>query len=207
MISLEAVIRQFGLQALHLQLKEAEADTVALLILHNIDAPNRGEALRNWFQTYQVYQGIVGQQRVAIASAVLQWADHRDPRRNLTTVDALVAAHAELMEVCTEANGAQRDFTSLASKALWLCYPDSVPIFDSFTQRALWVTSKLEGDIAPLPEGEPQYRKFVHIWKALYHRYETTLNEIDMGTYPFRVRIFDKILWLIGEPRYGCREG
>jgi hypothetical protein len=66
----------------------------------------------------------------------------------------------------------------------------------------LWVLSKLL-DIDPLPGGEPKYRKFVHIWKALYQRYEGTLNEIPLGDYPYRVRIFDMILWLIGQPRYG----
>jgi hypothetical protein len=90
----------------------------------------------------------------------------------------------------------------LASKALWLCYPGSVPLYDSYAQRALWVICKLEKEIPTLPENEPEYRKFVHVWKAVYDRYAGAINSIEIGTYPYRVRIFDKILWLIGEPRY-----
>lgn len=135
----------------------------------------------------------------------MDWADVRDVKRDLTTTDALGQAHRELMAACVAANQENRDFTSLASKALWLCYPDSVPIFDMFAQRTLWVISKLEKDIHPLPDIETEYKKFVHIWKALYDRYASTINGIDIGAYPYRVRIFDKILWLIGEPRYGVR--
>ena len=81
----------------------------------------------------------------------------------------------------------------------------SVPILDDFTQCALSVISKLEADITSLPETDSDYRKFVHLWKTLYDRYAAALNEIDIGTYPYRVRIFDKILSLLGDPRYGLR--
>jgi hypothetical protein len=206
MISLEAVIRHFGQEALRLQLAESEkGDSKTLLALENRAAPDRSEVIRSWLQSYAVFQGIDGPNRPAIATALLEWGDSRNLQRDLRTVNALVAAHEELMTVCTRANGKKRDFTSLASKALWLCYPNSTPIFDRFAQRTLWVISKLEPDITVLPDTEPEYRKFVHVWKALYDRYTSAINEIDLGTYPYRVRIFDKILWLIGEPRYGVR--
>jgi hypothetical protein len=206
LISLEAVIRHFGQEALRLQLEESEkGDSKTLLGLEDKTVPDRSEAIRIWLQSYQVFQGIDGPKRPAIATAVLEWADSRNLQRDLTTVDALVTAHAELMAVCTRANEEERDFTSLASKALWLCYPASVPIFDRFAQRTLWVISKLESGITPLADTEPEYRQFVHIWKALYDRHASAINEIDLGTYPYRVRIFDKILCLIGEPRYGVR--
>jgi hypothetical protein len=175
----------------------------ALLALGDSTAPDRIEVIRDWLQSYQVFQGIEGPTRIAIATAVLKWADSRDLRRDSTTVDSLNEVHAELMDICTIANGENRGFTSLASKALWLCYPETVPIFDTFAQRTLWVISKLEPDITPLPDSDPEYRKFVHVWKALYDRYASAIDEIDLGTYPYHVRIFDKILWLLGEPRYG----
>jgi hypothetical protein len=206
MISLEAVIRHFGKEALRLQLEESEkGDSKTLLALEDKAVPNRGEAVRSWLQSYEVFQGIDGPKRPAIAAAIVDWADARDVKLDLTTTDALEQVHRELVGVCVSANGESRDFTSLASKALWLCYPDSVPIFDRFAQRALWVISKLEKDIAPLLESETEYKKFIHIWKALYERYASTINGLDIGSYPYRVRIFDKILWLIGEPRYGVR--
>jgi len=206
MISLEAIIREFGREALRLQLRESQQiDNRALQAIHNKAALDRSEAIRSWLQSYQVFQGIEGPRRIAIATAVLNWADTCDPQRSLATVDDLTTAHEEMMAVCELANGDKRDFTSLASKALWLCYPDAVPIFDSFAQRALWVISKLESDITTLAGTASEYRKFIHVWKTLYDRYARAINEIESGTYPYRVRIFDKVLWLVGEPLYGRR--
>jgi hypothetical protein len=202
MINFGVVIRRFAPQALRLQRNESEqADNIALNAIQNKISPNRDETISTWLRKYGVLQGIDGSKRRAIASAIVKWADARDMQRDLTTADALDMAHRELAGVC--ACGGDRGFTSLASKALWLCYPQSVPIFDSFAQRALWIISKLEKDIVTLPETESEYRRFVHIWKSLYDRYKSALEEIDLGDYPYRVRIFDKILWLIGERGYG----
>jgi len=44
---------------------------------------------------------------------------------------------------------------------------------------------------------------FVLIWRTLYDRYAPSSDAIDNNGYPYRVRIFDRILWLIGEPVYG----
>jgi hypothetical protein len=201
MINFDAVIRGFAPQARLLLKKSKETDARALSAIQNQTAPNRDDrdlAIRSWLREYGVFQGIVGPKRQAIASAIVTWADTRDIGRDLTTADALDIAHCELLSVCACGGG----FTSLASKALWLCYPQSVPIFDRFVQRALWMISKLEKDIVT-PEAKSDYWKFVHIWKALYDRYGGTLEAIDLGDYPYRVRIFDKILWLIGKPGYG----
>lgn len=203
MIDFGAVIRHFGPEAVQLQLRESETlDGPALNSLRNRNASDRIEVLRSWFYNYQVFQGISAEKRLAVASAVLQWADAKELGANLSTVDAIEQAHAELMRACSKADGRDRDFTSLASKALWLCYPYDVPIFDSFAQRALWVIAKLEaGGMAGIAEGS-EYHRFLHAWKILYDRYGAALCEIDTHGYPYRVRIFDKILWMIGTRDY-----
>jgi hypothetical protein len=149
-----------------------------------------------------VFQGIDNATRTAITEAVLHWADLQAAGSRLANLDALVNSHAGLMADCAAANGQQRNFTSLASKALWLRYPHDVPMFDSFAQRALWITSKIEKDIAPPDVAESEYRKFAYWWRALFERYATTIASIDMQGYPYPVRIFDKILWIIGAPTY-----
>jgi hypothetical protein len=203
LIDFGAVIRHFGPEAVRLQLREAETlDGPALYSLRNKNDSDRIEVLRRWFYSYQVFQGISAEKRLAVASAVLQWADAKELGANLSTVDAVEQAHAELMAACSMADGRDRDFTSLASKALWLCYPYDVPIFDSFAQRTLWVIAKLEdGGMAAIAKGSDCHR-FLHIWKTLYDRYGATLSEIEMQGYPYRVRIFDKILWMIGTRDY-----
>ena len=88
------------------------------------------------------------------------------------------------------------------SKALWLCYPNAVPIFDGYARDALYTISKLENGVSVLPEKRPEYEQFVHIWKQLYSKYQATIEDLDMGAYAYRVRVFDRILWLIGRPSY-----
>lgn len=203
MIDFAAVIRHFGAEAVRLQLDEVETlDNPALQAIRKRDSPRRDEILLNWFYTYRVFQGISTPKRRAITLAVLRWADRRDLQARLTTADALEEAHAELMALCSRADGRNRDFTSLASKALWLCYPKDVPLFDSFVQRALWVIAKLEDSKVRIPTDSTEYCRFVHTWKSLYKRYATVLDTIDTQGYPYRVRIFDKVLWIIGTRQY-----
>jgi hypothetical protein len=203
MIDFEAVIRHFGPQAVALQLEEADRiDNKALEALKSRIAPDRVEIVRRWLYAYQVFQGIDGPKRTAITEAVLLWADSQNERSDLSTLEALVKSHTELMAVCSTAEGRGRDFTSLASKALWLRYPDVVPMFDSFARRALWIIGKIEKDIAPPIGDKSEYRKFAYVWRALYERYASAVAAVDLQGYPYPVRIFDKILWIIGSPEY-----
>jgi hypothetical protein len=203
MIDFEAVIRHFGAQAVRLQLVEAgTTDKNALDAVRSQTRPDRVAVVIRWLHDYQVFQGIDGGKRTTITEAVLDWADSKAPRSDLTTLEDLVGAHTELMTACSKADGRGRDFTSLASKALWLRYPDVVPLFDSFVQRTLWIVSKIEMDIAPLDNDKSEYRKFVCVWRALYERYSSAIAAIDLQGYPYRVRIFDKILWIVGAPVY-----
>jgi hypothetical protein len=166
---------------------------------------DRVECLVKWFESYAVFLGVTAAERVRIAEAVLRWTDRdkeRNPSRDLTTAKALADAHAELMEVVCQAYGKNHDFTSLASKALWLCYPNSVPIYDRNARNALHVIGKIEDGITTISEKSPKYAQFVHVWKQLYERHKGTIENLDIGTYPYRVRVFDRVLWLIGQPTY-----
>jgi predicted small secreted protein len=203
MIDFEAVIRHFGPQAVALQLEEADSlDDKALAALNSHNEPDRVTIVRRWLYDYQVFQGIDGPKRTAITEAVLLWADSQQGQSDPATLDVLVRSHAGLMAACSTAYGRGRDFTSLAYKALWLRYPDVVPMFDSFAQRALWVISKIEKDIAAPASEKSEYRKFAYAWRTLYGRYASTIAAVDARGYPYRVRIFDKILWIIGSPGY-----
>ena len=94
-----------------------------------------------------------------------------------------------------------RSLTSLTSKALWCCYPDAIPIFDSYAQRALWVMSRLMG-FDP-PEDDEPYARFLSTWLKLYRG--LVINDDRLGGYPYKVRVFDRILWIIGQPDYGVK--
>ena len=74
-------------------------------------------------------------------------------------------------------------------------------MFDSYAQRALWVLAKLEFGIAA-PTSGPDYFQFVSVWKQLYEKYLPTVSCLDAEGYPYPVRVFDGILWLIGKNQY-----
>jgi predicted small secreted protein len=203
MLDLDALIGNFGPRAVSLLCAEAAINNKAMEAIHRQDFDNRVQSVRSWLDLYKVLQGIDGFRRDALARAVLDWADHRSGDSRLATLDAIVHAHADLMAACSGADGRGRDFTSLASKVLWLRYPEEVPLYDRFAQEALWMLSKLEPGLPPVPKSALKYDAFVLIWKTLYDRYALSLGAIDNKGYPYRVRIFDRILWLIGEPVYG----
>jgi len=214
MMNFETVVRHYWPKALRNikeDPKELERDQEAIKAVTDRQLPisKRRDDLRKWLWFYRVLQGLTTDEGLKIAGAVLGWADDdRNRGRNLTTAEALAAAHAELMKVVCQAYGNGHAFTSLASKALWLCYPESVPMFDGRTRNALYVISKIENGINPIaektPESKktPEYEQFVHVWKQLYSKCKETIENLDIGDYPYRVRVFDRILWLIGGPFY-----
>ena len=207
MMNFEEVVHHYWRKALRTikeDPKELEHDREAIKAVTdtNTERSTRQKDLRAWFHYYRVFQGLTRAQRDEITEAVLVWSDARDPRRDLTTPEALAEAHAELMKVVCQAYGKNRDFTSLASKALWLCYPHSVPIYDRNVRNTLHIIGKIEDGITTISEKSPEYAQFVHVWKQLYARHEGTIENLDVGTYPYRVRVFDRVLLLIGQPTY-----
>jgi hypothetical protein len=203
MLDFDALIRHFGPRAVSQLCYEAATDNLGLDAMNQRGSGSRVVAIRRWMDIYKVLQGIDGARRDAIAKATLDWADHREGDSKLETVGGIVSAHAELMVACSKADGRGRDFTSLASKALWLRYPDAVPLYDRFAQEALWMLSKLEPGLPPTAKDASKYGAFALIWLTLYDRHASLIAAIDNRGYPYRVRIFDRILWLIGEPAYG----
>ena len=207
-IDFEAIIRHLWANAIKgMMWDHANYDVKALDALSREDDPNRRDTIRDWLQAYRVFRvrGIATQ-RDKIADAVLRWADSRDRERDLDGPDAMYAAHKELMmSVCDAyihgSQNSRREFTSLTSKALWLCYPDKIPIFDSYAQRAMWVLAKLEIGIAAPPSGADYYQ-FVSVWTQFYERYLDAISGLDTNGYPYRVRVFDRILWMIGKDQY-----
>jgi hypothetical protein len=206
MLDLDTLIANFGPEAIRRLASEASWDSKALAAMNTKGAAARHEILRGWLSSYAVCQGFDNSQRDVLAKAVLDWADRQPEDSKLESLDALVHAHSELMAACSDADGRNRDFTSLASKALWLRYPDEVPLYDRLAQVALWMLSKLEPDLPPVPRapiGIHRYGPFALVWRTLFDRSADSIAAVDNQGYPYRVRIFDRILWLIGEPVYG----
>lgn len=206
MTNFDAIIKRLWPEAVNEVQKEHVHDKKALDALRNKGWPDRRDTIRGWLQSYSVFRvrGIATQ-KDKIAVAILAWADSNDDE-NLSDLGTLCAAHQELMDrVCDayvhECQNKRRDFISLSSKALWLRYPNDVPMYDSYAQRALWVLAKLQPGLKPTSV-KAAYVRFASVWKQLYERHRGTIDGLDMGGYEYRVRVFDRILWMLGTEQY-----
>jgi hypothetical protein len=205
-IDFGAVIARLGPRAVKYQLEEHERlDRKALAAVRDRSSEERAAAVQSWLGQYKVFMGFDTSQRKAISEAVIRWADARQTAR-LEGLAELVEAHTELAGRCRAAFGRERDFTSLASKALWLRYPDGVPLYDRLASQALTVVSRMVGEEPPA-KGTPEYYQFAYTWQRIYERYRDAVEGIDARGYPYRVRIFDQVLWTLGEPGYGYSDG
>jgi len=181
--------------------------TQVINIINHADNDCRVEIIKKWLTGYKVFQGFDTDKRNKITEKCLEWADDdKKIKTNIPlTLDEIVNKHHELSKACNEVEGLKdRKFTSLASKFLWLCYPKYVPLYDSFAKRSLHIITKLDSSLLPDNFDElEEYAKFVYIWYELYNRCRGTHKDkfVDIDNL-YAVRIFDKILWLIGRPNY-----
>jgi hypothetical protein len=212
MIDLHAITRTFLHPAICLSKREHEVDAPTIQAVHDKTKTNRQDVLKRWLQSYGVFQGLEGSERLSVVRKVLEIADengcnadlrfsHESRDELFTKFDAL---HKECCNLVSANNdGSQRDLTSLTSKALWCCYPNAVPLYDRFTQHSVWLISRL-ANIEPPRNSPPRdrYRPFAAMWFEMYDKVLPIIKEADLQGYPYRVRIFDKILWIAGEPNY-----
>lgn len=200
MLDFEAVIRTYGYKVVENYCKWMEEDEKALRSLANSDV----DGIVSWLHYYRVFQGFTSKERNDVAEAIVKWAEFRAIERDLSSAQLLDDAHKELMRECVNALGRERDLTSLVSKALWLCYPQQVPIYDRFARRALTVLSHLEENIEPAPKDFSEYGKFAHSWKYFFETYADSIKAIDMKSSRYPVRVLDMILWTIGVDSFGA---
>lgn len=206
MLDFAKIIHLIGQQAYLLQQREVTLDSKALKAVASRDEASRSELLIAWLNRYSVLMGLPGPTRCLVAQTALEWCDRQASTTSLVTVNEVVIAHGELTSACRAAVDGKRRFTSLASKVLWLRYPHDVPIFDRNAQYALWLLSKCETALPPLPPNGKNYAQFATVWRYFYDRYREAIESIDAGSYPYRVRIFDKILWIMGAKCYTVSE-
>lgn len=210
MIDLNAITRTLLHPAICLSKREHKVDAPTIQAVHDKTTTMRQDVLKRWLQSYGVFQGLEGSERLSVVTKVLEIADENGCNADLrlshdelfTKFDAL---HKECCKlVRPNKDGSQRDLTSLTSKALWCCYPNAVPLYDRFTQHSVWLISRLAKIEPPSPPRDPRdrYHPFAAMWFKMYDEVLPIIEEADLQGYPYKVRIFDKILWIAGEPNY-----
>jgi len=202
MLDLDAVARTFLRPAIWLSKREHVVDAPVIKAVHDQNQPKREDVLKNWLRSYSVLQGLCDDQRDAVVRAILRFADKRECDLDLSlSYNGVMTNFRELYYDCK--NVVQRDVTSLTSKALWCCYPSAIPLYDQYAQQSIWMISRLAG-IELKNEHKPgdRYGPYAEIWFAIYRALSPLIDASDLEGYPYRVRVFDKILWMIGEANY-----
>ena len=190
--------------------------TIHVLNNRSPSLTKRREKVKEWIDAQRAARFTGGAE--AIARVVVDFADHRERLAPGCGYAAILQQFEKLYGRCGEVapknkDGRGRDITSLTSKALWVCYPDVVPIYDNYAERALQVISHLMP--LNLHEAEAQraraakkYAPFLDIWLQLYEQAAQVIRSAAAAAnYPYDVRVLDKMLWLIGRPGYGAEKG
>jgi hypothetical protein len=174
----------------------------------NESAEVRRGAVVKWLRSYSVLRSLTEDDVSNAVSGILEFADARDPSISPTSELAIIEKFNDLHNRCISSrvrpkkDGTPRSLPSLTSKTLWCCYPDAIRIFDSYAQRALWVVSRLMNSDRPAgTDDDRPYDRFLSVWLNLYHG--VTIDDDRLGGYPYKIKVFDRILWIIGERDYG----
>lgn len=182
----------------------------------SLSLTDREEKVKKWIDDQRAHRFAGG--AGPIAPAIVNFADQRQRLARGCGYAAILEQFETIYELCSAVgpknkDGRGRDLTSFTSKALWVCYPDIVPIYDDYAESALKMLSKV---MPPSPRaGETQcsqaakkYAPFLDNWLHLYARLAPVLRTAAAtANYPYDVRVLDKMLWLWGEPSYGLKKG
>jgi hypothetical protein len=166
----------------------------------------RETEVRKWLNRYRVLRYLPSETSKAVAAEVIDFADQRQSR-SLDRDEAQInsefdALKARLQRILPPApkSGSTREAISLTSKALWCCYPEDVPIYDNYALRTLQMLSHLCH--FSNANGGSDYFKYLQCWFALYYKVEPIIEQAHANGYPFRLRVLDRFLWYVGEPKF-----
>ena len=192
--------------------REARLDeiTVRAVSDKDWDRADREEQVRKWLNHCKVIRFFRPETSKEIAKQIIEFAD--GPRRNdLHQNKTLIVAEYERLRERIHAvippnpkTGGPREITSLVSKVLWCCYPEDVPIFDYYAERALQVISRLFGFLPAV--SQTGYGCYVEVWLQLYQRVEPVIDQSNLKDYPYKIRVLDAFLWHLGQPTFDRRK-
>jgi hypothetical protein len=157
-----------------------------------------------WLEYYGVLRGLPAAAWNSISYQIIAFGDNRREKSLHRNEDQIVSEFSKLEENIREVmprnkNGEARDAVSLTSKALWLCFPDDIPIYDANALTGLKVISRLCHWASP---DRTVYVRFVHLWLQAYSELEPIIDRADLSGCPYKVRVLDRVLWYLGKAEF-----
>jgi len=211
MINLEMLARTFVGPAIEITKAniQKKMDDPAIQAVHDKGQPDRENALKRWLESYAALQGFTKEDRRRVVDGMLGFADTVGCHFDELPFEELIKKFDHLHGICGKAVALtkadkERDLVSLTSKGLWCCYPNGVSIFDRFVQNVLWILCKLS-QVRPNAStaNSGRYAAFADVWFQIYSQVTPIIvEEADRIGYPYKLRVFDRILWVIGQPDY-----
>lgn len=173
--------------------------------------------VRQWMQSYGLFQGICHEDRVKIVNSFVEFAKNHQRFISEPTNTQIKVVYIQLFNSLYAA--VPRSWASATSKLLWCLYPNTIVIYDAFVLRTLSVMQCLDDSLAEFPrigappvigsENEIQimadhYMNYQSMVQKLLAEYKQALGDLRIEhkeTYPYDIRIMDKLLWMIGNLR------
>lgn len=208
MLDLETLIEEF----VRTRLRSFEADTapdrktVNAVEDKNLERTAREDQVRAWLGYYKVILFFPPDRSRDIAREIIEFADESRPasldRSHAQIVREYRRLRARIQPLAPLAPTSKRprEVMSLTSKALWLCYPNDVPIFDDYALRAIQVISRI-CQICPMPD-QGLYESFVDVWLQFYNRIRPVIENSELHGYQYKMRVLDGFFWCLGKPDF-----
>lgn len=204
MPDLEEIFAQLVASGCYKDQDESELDDKVLRAIQQRDRNplDRSTALVAWLNHDKVLMSFTIADRTRAAEQILTFADERSSDNLPLELNSILTEFRKLEERIrsvaprTKA-GEVREVTSLTSKALWCCYPLEVPIYDRNAVAALGVICRLF-NIVPT-HIESKYAEFLDRWLQIYCEVESAIDLADLTECRQKVRVFDRILWHLGQ--------
>ena len=183
------------------------------------NSPHDRVLVASWMRGYSLFQGITNTKREAIVSSFLQFVMSHELILGDLNDDQIKGLYSDLFTVLYKT--VPRSWMSATSKLLWCLYPSTVVIYDAFVHRTIAVMQCLDDDLTGFPRiGEPpsigsedgietavrHYMNFQGMVRKLQNKHTPLLKVLRAKykeSYPYDVRIIDKLLWMIGNLREG----
>ena len=213
-MSLEAYIRNNYAAACKMQRDIVKDEAMKLMLA-------RGDQdislVKSWMRDYGLFQGLTTENENKIANKFLLFSTSVGSTTSVADRKILEEKYSELFKMLF--SQINRSWVSATSKLLWCIYPNEVVIYDSFVWRSLVVMQCLDTELANFPRigvapkvtreldialAVKHYMNYQDIVKNIFERNSATLNELRgkyKETYPHDIRIIDKLLWMIGNPK------
>lgn len=173
--------------------------------------------VQKWMLSYNLFRGVTADKRIKIANAFILYANTSLSTDTLDSKVDIELHYRALLIALFKA--VDRGWISATSKLLWCAFPKDFVIYDEFVYRTLVVLQCVDTDLSSFSRiGEaPQIRGVSDIEAAVqfYMNYQAmvkhlqTIHQRDLDIlrkkfkeeYEYDIRIVDKLLWMIGNPK------